>query len=279
MNATTLLPSKTRLEPTRIAPETYVIHDHVGEGVAPMLVPLNAMVIRGKEPVVVDTGVADNREQFLADVFSLVDPEDIRWVFISHDDIDHTGNANALMELAPNATLVINWFIQERMGPTLEVSPLRQRWVADGESFDAGDRKLLAIRPPVYDSPTTRGLFDPTTGVYWASDAFATGMLTPNRDVCELDPGMWHMGLPTFSRALSPWLELVEPAKYQRSVDRIAQLGASAIAGCHTPVIARAQVAAAIEAVRRAPDAEMMPLPDQSLLDEIQLMLMAQSAS
>ena len=79
------------------------------------------MVIRGAEPVVVDTGMAENREQFLADVFSLVEPEDIRWVFISHDDVDHTGNLNALMEAAPNATLIINWFMTERMGASLEV--------------------------------------------------------------------------------------------------------------------------------------------------------------
>ena len=47
------------------------------------------MVIRAAEPVVVDTGMMENREQYLEDVFSLVEPEDIRWVFISHDDVDH----------------------------------------------------------------------------------------------------------------------------------------------------------------------------------------------
>jgi flavorubredoxin len=274
---TTLIPSKTRLEPTRIAPETFLIHDHAGEGQSPMLVPLNAMVIRGSEPVVVDTGVADNEEQFLADVFSLVDPADIRWVFISHDDIDHTGNANRLMELAPNATLIVNWFLQERMGSTLAVSPLRQRWVGDGETIDVGDRKLIAIRPPVYDSPTTRGLFDPTTGVYWASDAFASPMITPIRDVCELDQEMWSMGMPTFNRALSPWIEIADEAKFLKSVDRIAQLGASTIAACHTPVISRAHVATALEATRRSLHAETVPLPDQTLLDQIQLTLLSGS--
>jgi flavorubredoxin len=274
---TTLIPSKTRLEPTRIAPETFVIHDHAGEGHAPVLVPLNTMVIRGQEPVVVDTGVVENRDQFLADVFSLVEPDDIRWVFISHDDVDHTGNVNALMTLAPNATLIVNWFIQERMGSTLEVSPLRQRWVGDGESIDVGDRKLLAIRPPVYDSPTTRGLFDPTTGVYWSSDSFATPMLTPNRDVCEIPAEMWHGGMGTFNRYISPWIEIADAAKYQKSVDRIAQLGASAIVGCHTPLIGRAHVATAIEATRRSPQAEIIPLPDQSVLDQIQLTLLSGS--
>ena len=152
------------------------------------------MVIRGAEPVVVDTGMAENREQYLADVFSLVEPEDIRWVFISHDDVDHTGNLNALMELAPNATLVVNWFMAERMGASLEVPPTRQRWVGDGERIDVGDRTLLAVRPPIFDSPTTRGLFDPTTGVYWASDSFATPMLQPVTNVAELDQDVLGRG-------------------------------------------------------------------------------------
>ena len=80
-----------------------------------------------------DTGFSSNRDQYLEDVFSIVEPEDIRWVFISHDDVDHTGNVNELMALAPNATLVVNWFMWERMGSTLEVPMHRQRWLGDGE--------------------------------------------------------------------------------------------------------------------------------------------------
>ena len=273
--AQTLTHPKTRLEPTRIAPETFLIHNHHGEGEAPVIVPLNAMVIRAKEPVVVDTGFAEHRDQFLEDVFSLVDPEDIRWLYISHDDVDHTGNVNELMRLAPNATLVINWFMAERMGATLEVSPLRQRWLGDGEILDAGDRKLMAIRPPIFDSPTTRGLFDTTTGVYWASDSFATPMLHVARNVDEIDPGFWGEGMAMFNRYVSPWLELVDEAKFQKTVDRIEQLGAQVFAGCHTPVIGRAHVGLALEHTRRSPDATIQPEPDQEVLDQIQLALMA----
>ena len=273
--AQTLTHPKTRLEPTRIAPETFLIHNHDGEGTAPVIIPLNSMVIRAKEPVVVDTGFAEHRDQFLEDVFSLVDPEDIRWLYISHDDVDHTGNVNELMRLAPNATLVINWFMAERMGASLQVSPLRQRWLGDGEILDVGDRKLMTIRPPVFDSPTTRGLFDTTTGVYWASDSFATPMLHVARNVDELDPGFWGDGMAMFSRYVSPWLELVDDAKFQKTVDRIEQLGAQVLAGCHTPVVGRAHVAQALEFTRRSPNATIQPQPDQEVLDQIQLALMA----
>lgn len=269
MTTTPTLP-KTRLEPTEIAPDTFLVHDHIGEGHAPVIVPINTMVIRAAEPVVVDTGFAANREQYLADVFSLVDPEDIRWVFISHDDVDHTGNVNELMAAAPNATLVINWFMQERMGETLEVSPLRQRWLGDGEQLDVGDRTLHLIRPPVFDSPTTRGLYDPTTGVYWASDSFATPMVTPIRDVAELDADFWADGMAMFSRYVSPWLTLTDDRKYQATVDRVAGLGASRIVGCHTPLVHGSLVDRAIDITRLAPYADVAPEPDQAALEAIQ---------
>jgi flavorubredoxin len=261
--------AKTRIAPTRIAPETFVIHDHQGEGHAPVVVPLNSMVIRGAEPVVVDTGMAENREQFLADVFSVVEPTDIRWVFLSHDDVDHTGNVTALMAAAPKATLVVNWFMTERMGGSLTVPHTRQRWIGDGERLDVGDRTLVAVRPPVFDAPTTRGLFDPSTGVYWSADSFATPMLRPVRDVADLDASFWTDGMAMFHNYVSPWLALVDDARYQATVDRVAALGIEAIAGCHTPVVPAALVPAAIAAARRAPTAEFPPQPGQAVLDEI----------
>ena len=261
--------TKTRFAPTRIAPETFLIHDHQGEGTDPVSVALNTMVIRGAEPVVVDTGMMENRDQYLADVFSLVDPDDIRWVFISHDDVDHTGNLNALMELAPNATLVIDWFMQERMGASLEVPADRWRWVRDGDVLDAGDRRLQIVRPPVFDSGTTRGLFDPTTAVYWGSDSFASPMAVPVRNVAELDLVEWLEGIHTFAQYISPWLPIVDAGKYQRTVDRIAALEPQVLVGCHTPVVEGGYVQDAIAATRTAPWATVPAQPDQSVLDAI----------
>jgi flavorubredoxin len=267
------IPTKTRLEPTKIGPETFVIHDHEGEGTAPVSVPLNTMVIRGAEPVVVDTGMAENREQYLADLFSLVEPEDIRWVFISHDDVDHTGNLNALMDLATNATIVVSWFMTARMGASLAVHPSRQRWVGDGESLDVGDRVLQAVRPPIFDSPTTRGLYDPTTGTYWSSDSFSTPMTEPVRSVADLDGNFWLEGMTMFDNYVSPWLSLVDDTRFQATVDRVEALRPTTIVGCHTPVISATRVAKALAHTRRSPGAEFTPEPDQTTLELIQATL------
>jgi len=219
--------------------------------------------------------MAENRDQYLADVFGLGDPADVRWVFISHDDVDHTGNLDALIEACPNATAVLNWFITERMGASLEVPPTRWGWVADGESFDVGDRRLHAVRPPIVDAPTTRGLYDPATGVYWSSDSVATPMLTPVRNVGELDGESWSEGRATFDHHISPWLGIVDDERYQLTVDRIESLQPHVIAGCHTPVIDGRNVDVAIEWARRSPNRSVAPRPDQRVLHQIQQTLVA----
>lgn len=264
---------KSRLEPTLIAPNTYLLHDHTGEGTAPVSIAVNSMVIRGREPVVVDTGLSEHRATFLADVFGLVDPDDVRWIVISHDDVDHTGNLNTLAAGCPNATVVIDWFMAERMGASLDVSPLRWRWMADGDRLDVGDRELLLVRPPIFDSPTSRGVFDVSTGVYWAADAFATPMPTPVRDVADIDRAVWAEGMATFNQYISPWLKLADDSRFQRSVDRVADLRPSTIAGCHTPLIGEQHVPDAIAITRRTCDVIVPPQPDQAVLDQIQVSL------
>ena len=213
--------------------------------------------------------MAENRRQFLEDVFSLVEPADIRWVFVSHDDADHIGNLDALMDAAPHATAIVSWLMVERMGASLAVSSLRQRWVGDDERIDVGDRTLLTVRPPIFDNPTTRGLFDPTTGVYWAADCFATPMTAPVRDVGDLDPDFWDEGMATFHHHLAPWITLTDERRFQATVDRVEGLGASAIVGAHTPLIGRLDIDQAITTTRRSPSATVAPQPDQSVLDQV----------
>ena len=166
----------TRVAPEQIATDTWVIHQAQEALGQPLYVYLNSMVIKGAEPVILDTGTIVNRTQWLDDVFGLVDPADVQWVFISHDDIDHTGNLDEVMTVCPNATLVCSWAILERHSNAFNFPLERCRWINDGESFDVGDRELLAVRPPLWDSPTTRGLFDRSTGVYWGVDSFACPM-------------------------------------------------------------------------------------------------------
>lgn len=260
----------TYVPPTKIAADTFVVHQ-VQEALGqPLFVYLNSMVILGKEPVIVDTGTPANRQQWLDDVFSLVEPNDVRWIFLSHDDVDHTGNLDEALTACPNAQLVCNWAMIERHTNCFDFPLGRCRWAMDGDPFDVGDRTLRALRPPVYDSPTTRGLFDPTTGVYWAVDTFATPLPDPHARIADLDAEFWEFGLALFALgAVSPWLSMLDTDKFGRCVDTIQNLDITTIAACHTPVLEGEFIERAFNQVRQLPTIDPPPMPDQSVLDQI----------
>ena len=120
-----------------------------------------------------------HRELWLEKVFSLVEPEDVRWIFLSHDDGDHTGGLLDALDRCPNATLVGNFFLVERLALEMDLPLHRIRALDHGESFEAGDRTLRLFRPPIFDGPTTRGLYDACTATMWIVDSFASMVTGP----------------------------------------------------------------------------------------------------
>lgn len=259
------------LPPLEIAPETFLLRCAQPAFGAPLSVNLNSLVIRSAEPVIVDTNTRANRKAWLQDVLSLLDPGDVRWVFLSHDDDDHTGNLVEILELCPNATLVTNWAANERMSASIAVPPERMRWIDDGGALDVGDRVLRAVRPPVYDSPTTRGLFDPRTGVYWASDCFATPMpAQPVERVDELPPEMWEEGMAMFHHhALAPWLAMVDAGRFEAQVARLQALDPKVVVSAHTPVITGPILDIAFKQLAALPGVTPPPHPNQAALEAI----------
>jgi flavorubredoxin len=261
----------THVAPLQVGPDTWQVHQ-VQEALGqPLFVYLNSLVIKGAEPVIVDTGTVANQKQWRDDVFGLVDPTDVRWVYLSHDDHDHVGNLEYVMETCPNATLVCSWAILERMTNAFDFPLSRCRWINDGESFSAGDRELLAVRPPLWDSPTTRGLLDRSTGVYWGVDSFACPMPGAVVDsAAAFEPGFWGEGMAMFMyNALSPWLDLVDPDRFGANCDRIRRMGMTTISTAHSPLIPEGSIDAAFALLRALPSVAAPPAPNQDILDAI----------
>jgi flavorubredoxin len=257
------------LEPSQIAPDTFVIRQLFGEGLNPVAMHVNSMVITGAEPVIVDCGPAVTRQAWLDTVFGIVDPSDVRWIFLSHDDIDHTGNLPQVLDLCPQATLVTNWFSMERMASEYLLPLHRMQWVNDGERFHAGDRDFVAVMPPTFDSPTTRGLFDTSTGVYWAADSFACPVTHEITDVDELDPNFYREAFVMTQTMLSPWLRWLDSARYRDHVEHVRSFGARHIASAHSATLHGAQVERALDLCTTLPDAPPAAWPAQSDLDAV----------
>ncbi len=261
-------PTIPSVEPYRIAPDTYLIPNLVPAEPG-TFVMANSLVILAEEPVVVDTGAPMHREQWLANVGSVVDLDDVRWVFLSHDDGDHIGNMHPLLDAAPDATVVTNFFSNERaaMEPDRAMPLDRQRWLDAGSSFDAGDRRLHLFRPPIFDGPTTRGLYDEVTGVMWAVDSFAALTTGAVYEAPDVPSDLYDDTFMLFNSLVSPWHEWLSPEVYGRHVDSIEAIGATTIATAHGPVLRDSFIPGAFDRVRALAGRPNIAAPGQEALD------------
>lgn len=257
-----------RPEPVPIAPETWLV-PNLAAAEPGTYVNVNSLLIRGDEPTIVDTGAPIHRERWLDQVFSLVEPEDVRWVFLSHDDGDHTGGLHDVLERCPAATLVVNFFSTERLGLERPLPLERLRWLEPGDGFDAGDRRFRLVLPPIFDGPATRGLFDERTGVLWAVDSFAS--LGTGEGVYRADypQDLYDETFPLFNSLISPWHQWLDPVRYGRHVDSVAALGAATVASAHGPVLTGDEITDAFARVRTLAGAPRIMPPGQETLDEI----------
>lgn len=220
-------------DPYRVADDTFVIPLYVpipGHGIA----YISAMVIRGTEPVLIETGSAVHRQEYLEAAFSIVQPEDVRWIFLSHDDRDHSGNLMQVLDLCPNATLVTTFIAVGRM-TEYDIPLNRMRWINDGDSWCAGDRTLQAIAPPLFDGPGTRGLWDATSGMYYSADCFGALVPAECEEIGDIPLDIWELGFAFFNRVNFPWCHLADVAKLERVAEHVHRLNPSAIVTAHGP--------------------------------------------
>jgi flavorubredoxin len=252
-----------------VAPDTFLIPTLAADPGGAGVFSSNSLVIRGAEPVIVDTGSRLVRDSWLATVFSVVEPADVRWIFISHDDHDHIGNLDAVLDACPQATLVGNWAMTARLFGDVELPLHRMRWLDQGDAFDVGDRSLHLVRPPLFDSPATRGLFDPTTNMLWAVDSFGAMVQGNILEADDADPDLYAGTFAALNAWFTPWLEWVDTARFTAHIDETASLPLDVVASAHGPILRGARIADAFARTAALAAQPVLATPGQPLLDQL----------
>lgn len=261
-------PTTPAVAPHRVADDTWLIHNLAPAGPGVFL-PVNSMLIRGEQPIVVDTGAPIHRDSVLEQVFSLVEPEDVRWIYVSHDDGDHIGALHELLAACPNATLVANFFITERLALERALPLERMIWLGPGDALDAGDRTLHLVVPPIFDGPATRALFDDTSRVLWSVDSFAALTPVASPEGTDLPPDLYDETFRLLNSLVSPWHQWLDEEKYGRHVHALAALDPVATASAHGPVLRGSAIDDAFARVCAMAGQPIVPPPGQELLDEL----------
>jgi metallo-beta-lactamase superfamily protein len=253
----------------RSRPDVSVLGDYLevpGLG----FLPVNAFVIHAAQPVVVDTGLGLPDRDFVASIAEVIDPADVRWIWLTHPDRDHTGGLFALLDAAPQARLVTT-FVGAGIMSTERPLPMNRIYLLNpGQSLDAGDRSLTGFRPPLFDNPATVGILDTSTGVCFSSDCFGaplpTSAMATAEDAAAASPDDLRTAQLLWASVDSPWVHAVDPAKYAASFGPLRDFGPAAVLSTHLPPVIEGS-AALFATLLDAPYTSPFTGPDQAAFE------------
>ena len=248
-----------------------VLNDHLPVPTIGFL-PINAFVLHAAEPVVVDTGVSLPDRGFMDLLGTVVDPADVRWIWLTHPDRDHTGALFELLEAAPDARVVTTFLSAGIMSTDRPLPMDRLYLINPGQTLDVGDRTLTAFRPPLFDSPATVGFFDPKSRTCVASDCFGAPMasadLAEGDDVRDVPAGDLRSAQLLWATVDSPWIHVAEQDAYMRTVEPLRRMDPETILSSHLPPVVGG-TAACLDMLSVAPMADPYVGPDQKALEEM----------
>lgn len=231
---------------------------------------VNAFVLHGAEPVLVDTGTVAGSADFLAALSTVIDPGDLRWIWLTHTDPDHIGSMAPLLEAHPRIQVLTSFLGVGIMGLTGTPLPLdRVHLVNHGQSVVLADRTLTAFRPPVFDHPITAGLLDDRTGAMFSSDCFGALLPEVPQDGAELDAGQLRSGQVRWATIDAPWVHDVDRDAFRGTLDRVGALEPSLVCSSHLPPAPGAMLPTLLDNLGRVPDAGPFVGPDHAFLEAV----------
>ena len=211
---------------------------------------VNAFLLRGREPMLVDTGLAALSDAFVDQLSTAIDPAEIRWIWLSHTDADHVGNLDRLLALAPRAQVVTSFLGAGKLGMLGAGDPARLRLLQPGEVLEIGGRRLHQVKPPYYDAPETMGFFDEADRVFFAADAFGALLEGSVETLAAVPSEALREGMVAWSSVDAPWLATMDSQGLGRVLDLLDRLAPSHVLSGHLP--ACSDLRGLTEIVRRA---------------------------
>jgi glyoxylase-like metal-dependent hydrolase (beta-lactamase superfamily II) len=235
------------------------------------VLPVNGYVVRGAQPMLVDTGMSLERDDYVAAVQEIIDPSELRWLVVTHSDRDHVGALEQLLALAPEARVVTSFVTVGIMGVGPDpIPPERVLLVRDGSTVDVGDRTLTATRPPLFDNPGTLAFFDSKQDVLFSADFLGAPLGSPEGaladDVAAIPDGELADAQLLWGSVDSPWSHFVDDARFAESVLRFLEPRPATLLGTHVPPI-RGDLDRYISTLAKLPSTTPFVAPDQAALE------------
>lgn len=230
---------------------------------------INAFVLHGDVPVLVDTGPVVERASFMMALESVIDPADLRWIWLTHTDGDHIGALGQLLAEYPDIKVVTTFLGVGIMSVSDPLPMDRVHLVNPGQRLTLGSRTLAALRPPTFDNPSTTGFFDTGSGVLFPADCFGALLQDVPQNAADISAGDLREGQVAWATIDSPWMHGVDGATLARELDLVARLEPSLILSSHLPAAPGAMIDQFLASLAAVPAAAPFVGPDQVALEQL----------
>src|ERR1700674_1794248 len=198
-------------------------------------VPINAFVIKGSEPILVDTHAVVENADFMPTLRSVIDPADLRWIWLTHTDFDHIGSLHQLLAENPRLRVITTFLGVGIMSLSAPLPMDRVNFVNPGEKFTVGDRTLTGVRPPAFDNPSTTGFYDDKSGAFFSSDCFGALLANPPQNAADLSEKDLREGQLFWATVDSPWPHKVDEGAFAKELKAIQSMQPKMVLSSHLP--------------------------------------------
>ncbi len=131
----------------------------------------NSYFINAGKKAIVETAKETFSETYLNKVRSVCNPEEIDYIIMNHTEPDHSGSLEALLAIAPNATVVGTGnairYLKDIVG-----TEFRYQQVKDGDTLSLGNKTLRFIGAPHLHWPDTMYTYLEEDKLLFTCDSF-----------------------------------------------------------------------------------------------------------
>jgi flavorubredoxin len=191
--------------------------------------------VKSTAPVLIDTGLHSDTNEFMAALRAVIDPRELRWIWLTHIDQDHVGSLRRVLDEAPRAKVVTSFLGLGKLGLFAPLPLERVHLLNPGEGLDAGDRTLFAVAPPAFDAPETMGVYDGKSGMFFSSDCFGGVLEKPMEDAAAVAPASLREGQTLWATIDSPWLRHTTESWLADALNDLRRMAPEAILSSHLP--------------------------------------------
>jgi flavorubredoxin len=180
----------------------------------------NAYLIRDEKTVLIDTVWEPFTKEFIEKLRVLVDPSKIDVVVCNHAEIDHAGALPAVMELCPQAMLVVS-----KRGAETVPGHYHRNWpmhvVGTGDRLNIGRRDLVFVEAPMLHWPDSMFTYLTGDAILFPNDAFGQHYATAFRFNDQVDgQALMYEAMKYYANIITPFSKMVT-----RKIDELRGLG------------------------------------------------------